>query len=132
MASLETNCFHCIHYCNNLVKHSPFQFLQYGAFTSGLQRLVKKKKRFSYILVACHTLYTITTNRMCTKRKSRERGYLNRDRACHAIGPGPFQPDNNARSADILPVRPLRLSRQRGEANPAEATKLQSLPGQTA
>lgn len=106
------------------------QFLQYGALSPDLQRLIEK--RFCYILVACHTLYTITTNRMCTKRESRGRGYLNRDRACHAIGPGPFQPDNNARLGDILPVRPLRLSRQRGETNPAEATKLQSLPGQTA
>lgn len=93
---------------------------------------MRNKKRLCCTAAVCHTPYMITTNRTSTKRESRGRGYLNRDGACHAIGPGPFQPDNNARLGDILPVRPLRQSRQRGETNPAEATKLQSLPGQTA
>ena len=49
---------------------------------------------------------------------------MNQDGACHAIGPGPFHPDNNGRLGGGLPDRPLGLSRQRGETNPAESTKL--------
>lgn len=54
-------------------------------------------------------------------------GHLNRDMRLDRVH---FSRENNARgSGDILPVRPLRRSRQRGETNPAEAPKLQSTPG---